>query len=48
MVKILDEAVCLCSSPIIDWPPVHGVPHLSSKVSWNWLQIPRDPDGETV
>lgn len=26
--------VCLCVSPVIDWKPAQGVPHLSPSVSW--------------
>jgi len=33
----------LCG-PVMEWPPVQGVPRLSSNDSWDRLQPPHDPE----
>lgn len=32
----------LCVNPVIDWLPVHSVPHLSPEVTWDLFQLPCD------
>ena len=46
---LLTVAVNGCLSlyvgPVIRWWPVHGLPRLSPNISWDWLQLHRDPQG---
>lgn len=34
------EVVHFGVSPVMDWRPVQGVPHLWPEVNWDWLQFP--------
>lgn len=37
--------VARLASSVTEWWPAQGVPHLSLKGSWDWLQLPANPDG---
>lgn len=37
-------AVGVNVSPVVDWRPVQGAPHLWSYYSWDMLQNPHDPE----